>query len=104
MAIAHLDDEAMSYFLDRSRRDPRALQADDDLRAFAEERGGLTLAYWKLALGRIWHEPYMMTIDEVAIRLERPVSDLQKVVDETHAALGWGQEGTDPASSSSSKA
>ena len=79
----------MSYFLDRSRRDPRALAADDDVRAYAEKQGGLTLAYWRLALGRIWGEPYMMTMDEVAKRLGRPVSELQGLVDETHAALGW---------------
>lgn len=96
MTIAHLDEDDMAYFLDDARRDPRALAADRQVRAYAEERGGLTLAYWRLALGRIWGEPYMMTIDEVAKRLKRPVSELQVVVDETHAALGWDDAAAGP--------
>lgn len=91
MGVAHLGPDEMAYFADPSQRYPQAVRADEQIRDYAERTGGLTLEYWQLALGRIWGQPYMMTTDEVAKRLRRPISELQRIEDETSRALGWGQ-------------
>jgi hypothetical protein len=87
MAIAHLSPEEMRQFADADKRYPRAVKLDELVRAYAEQQGGLTLSYWKLALGRLWGEPIMMSTDEVAKRLHRPVSELQAIVEETDRAV-----------------
>jgi hypothetical protein len=92
MGIAHLDPEEMAYFTDPSRRYPPAVRADEQLRGYAERVGGLTLEYWQLALGRVWGRPYMMTTDEVAKLLDRPLSELERIEEETNQALGWGKK------------
>lgn len=92
MGVIHLDDAAMEFFRRRSPHDP-AVIADERLRAYAERTGGVTLEYWRLAMGRIWGEPFMMTDDEVAKRLKRPISELKAIVAETNAACGWSTGG-----------
>jgi hypothetical protein len=87
MAIAHLSPEEMRQFAEAGKRYPRAVKLDQLIRAYAEQQGGLTLSYWKLALGRLWGDPIMMTTDEVAKRLGRPVSELRRIVEETDRAI-----------------
>lgn len=62
---------------------------DRQVRAYAEKQAGLTLQYWKLALARVWGDPFMMTNDEVARRLGVSESELEQIVTETSVALGW---------------
>lgn len=38
---------------------------------------------------RVWGDPFMMTNDEVAKRLGVAESDLEQIVADTNAALGW---------------
>jgi hypothetical protein len=87
MTIAHLTPEDMRQFAEADRRNPRVTKLNQLLRAYAEQQGGLTLSYWKLAMGRIWGDPVMMTTDEVAKRLQLPVSQLQGIVEETDRAI-----------------
>jgi hypothetical protein len=90
MGVAHLGPEEMAYFTDPTRRDPRAVRVEGQIRDYAERTGGLTLEYWQLALGHVWGRPHMMTMDEAAKRLARPISELQRIDEETNRALGWG--------------
>lgn len=92
MGVAHLDQEAMDFFKNRSPEDP-AVIADARIKEYAEQAGGLTLQYWKLKLGRIWGDPIMMTDDEVAKRLNLPIADLRKVSDETMESCGFNTGG-----------
>jgi hypothetical protein len=88
VSVVHLSQADMERFRNRNPRDP-SVRHDEILRAYAEETGGLTLEFWKLSMGRIWDEPYMMTAEDVAERLNRPVAELQNIVDETNIACGW---------------
>ncbi len=88
MGIVNLSAEEMESFRNRSPDEPSVL-ADQKIRAYAERTGGLTFEYWRLAMGRIWGDPYMMTVEEVAKRLNRPVADLKAVIEETNVACGW---------------
>src|SRR5262249_30952061 len=99
MGVAHLSPDEMAYFSDSARRYPPAVLADQRLREYAERVGGLTLRYWQLALGRVWGQPYMMTVDEAASRLGLPISQLQAIDDETNRALGWATDDPDSARS-----
>ena len=89
MGVAHLGPEEMAYFTDPSRRDPRAVRAEEQLRDYAERTGGLTLEFWQLLVGHVWGQPHMMTMDEAAKRLRRPISELHQIHEETNRALGW---------------
>lgn len=53
--------------------------------AFAEQQGGITLAYWRLARGPFFGERTLMTISEAARELKVPTSTLQAVRSATHA-------------------
>jgi len=78
----------MAFFASR-RSDEPAVIADNKIRAYAEERGGATLEYWRLSLGRIWGIPIMMTADEVAQRLGRSVDEAEEIDDRTMRACGF---------------
>jgi hypothetical protein len=43
---------------------------------------------WQLMVGHVWGLPHMVTMDEAAKRLARPVRELQQVQRETSHALG----------------
>jgi len=96
MGVAHLGPEEMAYFTDPSRRDPRAVLAEERLRDYAERTGGLTLEFWQLLVGHVWGQPRMMTMDEAAKRLGKPLSQLQQIHEETNRALGWGPSEQNP--------
>lgn len=96
MGVAHLSTEEMAYFSDPSQRDPRAVRAEEQLKDYADRTGGLTLQMWQLMAGHVWGEPRMMTMDEAAKRLNRPLSDLQRVHEQTNEALGWGKDDQRP--------
>ncbi|MGQ0481761.1 MAG: hypothetical protein ACT4O0_12160 [Pseudonocardia sp.] len=97
MGVAHLGPEEMAYFTDPSQRDPRAVRVEEQLRGYAERVGGLTLEYWQLALGHVWGRPHMMTMDEAAKRLDRPISELRRIDEQTNEALGWANHDQQPA-------
>lgn len=93
MGVAHLDQDTMKFFRDRNPEDPSVI-ADSRIQEYAERTGGVTLKYWQLALGRIWGEPFMMSNDEVARRLELPESDIDEIFAETMTACGYGGGGS----------
>lgn len=92
MGIVHMDQSEMDLFRNRRPDDP-TLIADEKIKNYAEARGGFTLAVWKLAMGRLWGEPFMMTKDEVSIRLNRAESDVQAIYDETYVECGFRARG-----------
>jgi hypothetical protein len=54
---------------------------------YAREQGGLTLEVWKLMKGPWFGEPQMMTREAVAETLAVPLSDVARVLQETHAEV-----------------
>ena len=88
MAVVHLTPAEMKRWESLPDDHPVAVN-DRRLRSYAEQQGGLTLQYWKLALARVWGDPSMMTNDEVAKQLDASESDIEQIVTETNAALGW---------------
>lgn len=91
MGVVHLGEDEMAMFRDRRADDP-AVIADSRIKTYAEEQGGLALAYWKLAMGRVWGDPIMMTDDEAAARLDVPLGDVDAIFDETMNACGYGSD------------
>lgn len=92
MGIVHMDESEMDLFRNRRPDDP-TLITDEKIRAYAEASGGLTLAVWKLAMGRLWGEPFMVTADQVSIRLDLAESDVIAIYDETYVACGFRARG-----------
>lgn len=88
VGVVHLTPAEMQHWASLPEDHPVAVN-DRQVRAYAETQGGLTLQYWKLALGRVWGDPFMMTNDEVARRPGVAEADLEQIVTETNAALGW---------------
>lgn len=88
MGIVHMNQSEMDFFRNRRPNDPAVL-ADKKIRNYAEAKGGLTLAVWRLTMGRLWGEPLMMTKDEVSVRLNRTESDVQAIYDETYDECGF---------------
>lgn len=88
MGVVHLGEDEMAMFRHRRADDP-AVIADHMIKSYAEKHGGLTLAYWKLAMGRDWGDPIMMTDDEAAARLDVPLGDVDAIFDETMTACGY---------------
>lgn len=54
---------------------------------YAREQGGLTLDVWRLRMGPWFGEPQVMSLDAVAEALGVPVSEVSRVLEETHAAV-----------------
>jgi hypothetical protein len=50
---------------------------------YAASRGGKFLEFWRLFRGDYFGEPTIMSSDEIAKRLNRPVSELQRIFTET---------------------
>jgi hypothetical protein len=70
--------------LSKARKQYPALGKHQELTVqYAEEQGGLTLAFWRLFQGDLFGEPVMMTTDECAKRLNVPVSTLETIYQET---------------------
>lgn len=88
VGIVHMNRSEMKFFRNRKPDDP-AVIADEKIRKYAEAKGGLTLAVWKLTMGRLWGEPLMMTKDEVGVRLNRTESDIQAIYDTTYDECGF---------------
>lgn len=88
MGVVHLTPAKMQHWASLPEDPPVAVN-DRQVRVYAEQQGGVTLRYWKLALARVWGDPFMMTNDEVAKRLGVAESDLEQIVADTNAALAW---------------
>jgi hypothetical protein len=87
VTIVHHTPEDMKAWRDSWAEDPGIAKLYELTRRHAIEQGGLTLAVWKLHMGQIFGEPIMMTADDVAGRLELPVSAVVKIIDDTNAQV-----------------
>ena len=83
-----LTDSDMEFFRGRPNDDP-AVIADAKIKAYAESRGGEVLAYWRLALARIWGDSFMMADAAVSEKLGLPMERLDAIYDETMRACGY---------------
>src|SRR5947209_8709788 len=52
---------------------------------YAQARGGLTLAFWRLKLGPAFDRPTAWSIERCAEELRVPVSELAEITEETRA-------------------
>jgi hypothetical protein len=52
---------------------------------YAHDRGGLTLAFWRLRRGPIFGQDTVLSIERCAQELRVPVSDLVKIATDTQA-------------------
>jgi len=81
----------MEFFRNRSPEDPGAVK-DARLKEYAERTGGDTLRFWKLALGRIWGDPIMMSGYEAASRLGLSRSEVERIESESAVACGLADD------------
>lgn len=85
--MIRLDSADLAALGGRLSRDPAVAKLYELLKAEAERRGGVTLAVWKLHMARLWGEPLIMTSDEVAQRLNLPVSRVTAIITDTKDAV-----------------
>jgi hypothetical protein len=71
----------------RLSTDPAVAKLYELTKEHVEREGGLTLAVYKLHLARLWGEPFVMTSDEVARRLQLPVSRVTEIMTEVQNAV-----------------
>jgi hypothetical protein len=77
----------MEGFAQAEAADPAIAKLYELIVAHATAKGGRTLEVWRLSMGRLFGDPVMMTTDEVAARLDLPVSEVTRVIEETNAAV-----------------
>ncbi len=82
MAIVRITPDEMQDLGGRLSADPAVAKLYELIKEQAEEKGGNTLAVWQLHLGKVWGRPYVMSLDEVARRLDLPVSAVSQLVQE----------------------
>ncbi|MEV1294454.1 hypothetical protein [Pseudonocardia sp. NPDC049635] len=92
MARINFTKAEMDYFATMAGTDHPGAVADRRIRAYAEEKGGTVLAFWKLTQGRIWGDPVTMTTDEAASILKLPLEEAQKIEHATLVACGYRSE------------
>jgi hypothetical protein len=74
MTVVRLSSQDLNEFAKAREADPAIAKLQDLKVARAKELGGLTLQIYRLHQGLLFGEPIMMTLDEVASRLNLPVS------------------------------
>jgi hypothetical protein len=83
MTVVTLSKSDLQAFEESLKQNPELAELQRLTVQYAEERGGLTLAFWRLHQGQMFGEPVMMTTDECAKRLRVPVSALSAIYEET---------------------
>lgn len=76
MPIVNLTPEDMTAFRASRQKHPWAKKRDDITLEVVNNKGGQTLEIWMLLDGRIFGHPWLMTSDEVARRLNLPLSEV----------------------------
>jgi len=82
MAIVKITPEEMHELGGRLSADPAVAKLYELIKGEAEKQGGSVLAVWRLHLGKLWGNPYVMSPDEVARRLDLPVSEVSRRIDD----------------------
>jgi hypothetical protein len=76
MTVVRLSSQDLSEFAKAREAEPAVAKLQDLQVARAKKLGGLTLQVYRLNQGLLFGEPIMMTADEVASRLNLPVSTI----------------------------
>lgn len=84
--IQHTPKEIRQWQKELDKR-PASKKWSELMVAYARAQGGLTLEYWRLSSGPDFGEPQMMSSDEIASRLDVPVSDLHLIYRATMEAI-----------------
>lgn len=87
MPIARLSQEEMDAFAKADADDPAITRLYELTVEHAQEKGGEVLEFWELHMGRLFGKPWMMTVDEVATRLDLPISAAAKIQEDSNAEI-----------------
>lgn len=87
MVVTHLSDEELDAFKASARDNPAVAKLNELEIAHVTEVGGIALDVWRLYQGVIFGDPIMMSADEVASRLELPVSEVEGIIEDVNAAV-----------------
>lgn len=87
MVVLQLSPKEMEGFAESRARDPAIAKLYELEVAYVTERGGLALELWHLHRGDLFGDPWIMTLDECAKRLEVPEEELSRIAAEMNASV-----------------
>lgn len=87
MPVVHYSPAQLQDFERSAAKDPAIAKLHEITVQYATAQGGTVLEFWKLHMGRLFGNPWFMTVDECAKRLNMPVSAVLPIAEASGKAI-----------------